>query len=41
MEWKPRKPSESAFSKNVKVYLSIMPIFMTALLLLAFFSHMP
>ena len=41
MERKSRKPSESVFSKDVKVYLSIMPIFMTALLLLAFFSHMP
>jgi Ca2+-transporting ATPase len=41
MERKPRKPSESVFSKDVKVYLSTIPIFMTALLLLAFFSHMP
>jgi len=41
MEHKPRKPSESVFSKDVKVYLSTIPIFMTSLLLLAFFSHMP
>jgi Ca2+-transporting ATPase len=41
MERKPRKPNESVFSKDVKVYLSVVPIFMTALLLLAFFSHMP
>jgi len=41
MERKPRKPNESVFSKDVKVYLSTMPILMTALLLIAFFSHMP
>jgi Ca2+-transporting ATPase len=41
MQRKPRKPGESIFSRDVKVYLTIMPIFMTALLLLAFFSHMP
>ena len=41
MERKPRKPSESVFSRDVKTYLSTMPILMTALLLIAFFSHMP
>jgi P-type Ca2+ transporter type 2C len=41
MERKPRKPNESVFSKDVKVYLSTMPILMTALLIVAFFSHMP
>ncbi len=41
MERKPRKPKESIFTKDVKVYLTIVPIFMTVLLLLAFFSHMP
>jgi Ca2+-transporting ATPase len=41
MQRKPRKPTESVFSKDVKVYLSTVPIFMTALLLAAFFSHMP
>ena len=41
MERKPRKPNESVFSKDVKVYLSTMPILMTVLLLMAFFSHMP
>ena len=41
MQRKPRKPKESIFSKDVKVYLSTVPIFMTVLLLLAFFSHMP
>jgi Ca2+-transporting ATPase len=29
------------FSKDVKIYLTVMPIFMTAILLLAFFSNMP
>ena len=41
MQRKPRKPSESVFSKDVKVYLTTVPIFMSVLLLLAFFSHMP
>jgi P-type Ca2+ transporter type 2C len=41
MERKPRKPNESIFSKDVKIYLLIMPALMTALLLLAFFSHLP
>jgi Ca2+-transporting ATPase len=38
---KPRKPSESLFSKDIKVYLTITPIFMTTLLLFAFFSNTP
>ncbi len=38
---KPRKPNESVFSKDVKVYLSTMPILMTVLLLAAFYSHLP
>jgi Ca2+-transporting ATPase len=41
MQRKPRKPNESIFSKDVKVYLTLVPIFMTVLLLLAFFSHLP
>jgi Ca2+-transporting ATPase len=41
MERQPRKPNESVFSKDVKAYLSTMPILMTVLLLIAFFSHMP
>jgi Ca2+-transporting ATPase len=41
MERKPRKPNESIFSRDVKVYLTAMPALMTALLLIAFFSHMP
>ncbi|MCJ7793340.1 cation-translocating P-type ATPase, partial [Candidatus Bathyarchaeota archaeon] len=41
MQRKPRKPNESMFSKDVKIYLTVMPIFMAAILLLAFFSNMP
>ena len=41
MQRKPRKPTESIFSRDVKVYLSTVPVFMTALLLIAFFSHFP
>jgi len=41
MERKPRKPTESIFSREVKIYLTAMPALMTVLLLVAFFSHMP
>ena len=41
MQRKPRRPNEGVFSKDVKVYLTVVPIFMTVILLLAFFSHMP
>jgi P-type Ca2+ transporter type 2C len=41
MERKPRKPNESIFTRDVKVYLTAMPALMTILLLIAFFSHMP
>jgi P-type Ca2+ transporter type 2C len=41
MQQKPRKPKESIFSRDVKVYLATMPILMSALLLAAFFSHQP
>ncbi|MGD6934437.1 MAG: cation-translocating P-type ATPase [Candidatus Bathyarchaeia archaeon] len=41
MDRKPRKPNESIFSKDVKVYLTAVPALMTVLLLVAFFSHMP
>ncbi len=41
MERKPRKPNESVFSRDVKVYLSTIPVLMTVLLLVAFYSHMP
>ncbi|XHH09476.1 MAG: cation-translocating P-type ATPase [Candidatus Bathyarchaeia archaeon] len=41
MERKPRKPNESIFSRDVKVYLTAVPALMTVLLLVAFFSHYP
>ena len=41
MDRKPRKPKESIFSRDVKVYLTAVPTIMTVMLLLAFFSHMP
>ena len=41
MDRKPRKPNESIFSRDVKTYLTVMPIIMTAMLLIAFFSHLP
>jgi P-type Ca2+ transporter type 2C len=41
MERKPRKPNESIFSRDVKVYLTVMPIMMTTLLLVAYFYHQP
>jgi Ca2+-transporting ATPase len=41
MERKPRKPNESIFTKDVKTYLIGMSALMSALLLTAFFMHMP
>jgi Ca2+-transporting ATPase len=41
MQRKPRKPKESMFSRDVKIYLTVMPILMATLLLLAFFSNSP
>jgi Ca2+-transporting ATPase len=41
MERKPRKPNESIFSKDVKVYLTAVPTLMTILLLAAYFAHAP
>lgn len=41
MQQMPRKPSESVFTRDVKVYLTAVPIFTTILLLVAFYSHMP
>jgi len=41
MERKPRKPRESIFSKDIKVYLVAMPVLMATMLLLAFFMHRP
>jgi Ca2+-transporting ATPase len=41
MQRKPRKPKESIFSKDVKVYLTAMPILMTSMLLVAYFYNQP
>jgi Ca2+-transporting ATPase len=41
MNRKPRKPKESLFSRDVKIYLSALPIFMSILLLSVFFYNMP
>ncbi len=41
MQRKPRKPDESIFSKDVKIYLGGMSVLMTALLLTAYFAHYP
>jgi Ca2+-transporting ATPase len=41
MQRKPRKPKESMFSRDVKIYLTAMPIIMSTLLLIAFFSNSP
>ena len=41
MQRKPRKPTESMFSRDVKIYLTAMPIIMSTLLLIAFFSNSP
>lgn len=41
MERKPRDPNESVFTLNVKLYLSLVPILMTALLLFGYFFYHP
>lgn len=41
MQRKPRKPKESIFTRDLKVYLIVMPILMTSLLLLGYFYHQP
>jgi len=41
MQRKPRKPKESIFSKDIKVYLVAMPVLMATLLLVGFFMHRP
>jgi Ca2+-transporting ATPase len=38
MERKPRNPKESVFTKDVKIYLISVPVIMTILLLVAYFS---
>jgi Ca2+-transporting ATPase len=41
MERKPRDPNESVFTRDVKAYLSLTPILMTALLLFGYFFYRP
>jgi len=41
MERKPRNPKESVFTRDVKVYLSAVPILMTTLLLFGYFYYRP
>ncbi len=41
MQRKPRKPTESIFTRDVKIYLTVVPALMTALLLFGYFYHKP
>jgi Ca2+-transporting ATPase len=41
MERKPRDPNESVFTREVKAYLSLTPVLMTALLLFGYFYYQP
>jgi Ca2+-transporting ATPase len=41
MERKPRNPRESVFTKDVKIYLTAVPIFMSVLLLGGYFMYEP
>ncbi|MEM4704382.1 MAG: cation-transporting P-type ATPase, partial [Candidatus Bathyarchaeia archaeon] len=41
MERKPRDPNESVFTREVKVYLSAVPLMMTAMLLFGYFYYKP
>jgi len=41
MERKPRDPNESVFTRDVKIYLSVLPILMSALLLFGYFYYKP
>ena len=41
MERKPRDPNESIFTRDVKIYLSVVPIVMTVLLLFGYFYYKP
>ncbi len=41
MERKPRDPNESVFTRNVKIYLTLVPILMSALLLTGYFMYQP
>lgn len=41
MERKPRSPNESVFTRDVKIYLTAIPIIMTVLLLTGYFMYQP
>ena len=41
MERKPRDPEESVFTLDIKLYLSVIPVVMTALLLFGYFYYRP
>lgn len=41
MERNPRDPNESIFTREVKAYLLLVPLFMTALLLFGYFYYQP
>jgi Ca2+-transporting ATPase len=41
MEKKPRDPNESVFTRDVKLYLTIIPVLMTVLLLFGYFYYEP
>jgi Ca2+-transporting ATPase len=41
MERKPRDPNESIFTRDVKLYLSLVPILMAVLLLFGYFYYQP
>lgn len=41
MEQKPRNPKESIFTRDIKIYLTVVPVIMTALLLYGYFYHRP
>jgi Ca2+-transporting ATPase len=41
MEKKPRDPNESVFTRDVKLYLTLVPILMTVLLLFGYFYYQP
>ncbi|MBS7632597.1 cation-translocating P-type ATPase, partial [Candidatus Bathyarchaeota archaeon] len=41
MERKPRDPEESVFTREVKIYLSVVPILMSVLLLFGYLYHRP
>jgi P-type Ca2+ transporter type 2C len=41
MEQKPRGAKESIFTRDVKIYLTVVPILMTILLLFGYFYHRP